>query len=73
SSKDFWLNGLESARNALLQTCESCPVKDQCRELFNQQFDNLKSYVDGTNPEQFCQNIHLCSVSSVGKCSTCVE
>ncbi|CAF3355329.1 unnamed protein product [Rotaria socialis] len=73
SSKDFWLNGLESARNALLQTCESCPVKDQCRELFNQQFDNLKSYVDGINPEQFCQNIHLCSVSSVGKCSTCVE
>ncbi|CAF4906584.1 unnamed protein product, partial [Rotaria magnacalcarata] len=37
SSKDFWLNGLESARNALLQTCESCPVKDKCREFFNQQ------------------------------------
>jgi len=79
SSKDFWNNALESVRNVLLRTCERCPEKDQCRGFYNKQFDNIKSYLNNIDPNQFCQTIHLCSTSSViviqtdDKCSTCIE
>ncbi|CAF0969540.1 unnamed protein product [Rotaria sordida] len=73
SSKDFLLNELESVRNILLQTCEICSAKDRCQNLINQRFNNLKSYLNNINPEQFCQSIHLCSISLNNKCSTCIE
>jgi hypothetical protein len=41
--------------------------------LINQRFDNLKSYLDKIDPEEFCQTIHLCSVSLTNTCSTCIE
>ncbi|CAF1099474.1 unnamed protein product [Adineta steineri] len=77
SSKDFWGNNLEAVRNVLLRTCERCTVKDQCRDYYNQKFDNLKAYLNNIDAAQFCQTIHLCSTSHVtietDKCSTCVE
>ncbi|UJR26418.1 hypothetical protein I4U23_007750 [Adineta vaga] len=77
SSKDFWINTLESIRDVLLRTCERCSVKDQCRDYYNRRFDNLKSYLNNIDPAQFCQNIHLCASShnTIGtdKCTTCVE
>ncbi|CAF1514559.1 unnamed protein product, partial [Adineta steineri] len=77
SSKDFWNNNLEAVRNVLLRTCERCTVKDQCRDYYNQKFDNLKAYINNIDAAQFCQTIHLCSTSHVtietDKCSTCVE
>ncbi|CAF3652448.1 unnamed protein product [Adineta steineri] len=74
SSKDFWLNTLESIRDVFLQTCDHCPEKDQCRNFYNQRYDNLKSYLDNINPEQFCQKTHICSsIVLSNTCSRCVE
>ena len=47
-------------------------MKEQCQAFFNQQIDNIKSYLDNINPEQVCQTIHLCSLSLVNSCSTCM-
>lgn len=72
--KDQWLNSLASARDTLLQICEKCPAKDQCRNFVNQRMDNLTSYVKQIDPEQICQNLHLCSsLISTDSCSTCIE
>ena len=61
----------------LLRTCERCTVKDQCRDYYNQRFDNLKSYINNIDAQQFCQNIRLCatahSVIQGDKCATCVD
>ncbi|CAF3821446.1 unnamed protein product, partial [Rotaria sordida] len=77
SSKDFLNNALESVHNVLLRTCERCPSKDQCRDYLNQRFNNIKSYINNINADQFCQSIHLCSTSLIviqtDQCSKCVE
>ena len=48
-------------------------MKDQCRDYYNQRYNDLKAYIDQIDPEKFCQNIHLCSVGSSNICETCVE
>jgi hypothetical protein len=53
-------------------------VKDQCRTYYNQRFDDINTYLDSIDANQFCQTLHLCSTTSVividtDKCSTCVE
>ncbi|CAF3349410.1 unnamed protein product [Rotaria sp. Silwood2] len=73
SSKDYLMNELETVRDILLKTCDICSAKEKCQNVFNQRFDELKSYLDNINPEQFCQSIHLCSISLNSKCSTCIE
>ncbi|CAF5008828.1 unnamed protein product, partial [Rotaria sp. Silwood1] len=73
SSKDFLINELEIVRNILLKICEMSSSKDQCQNFINQRFDNVKSYLDNINPEQYCQSMHLCSISLNNKCSTCIE
>ncbi|CAF3793085.1 unnamed protein product [Rotaria sp. Silwood1] len=77
ASKDFLNNALESVLNVLLRTCERCPSKDQCRDYYNQRFNNIKSYINNINADQFCQSLHLCSTSLIiihtDQCSKCLE
>jgi hypothetical protein len=51
----------------ILRTCEYCPSKGECRDYCNQQFDNIKSYLNNIDPTQFCQTIHLCSTLSIDR------
>jgi hypothetical protein len=48
-------------------------VKGQCRDFFNQRFNNLTSYINEIDPEKFCQSLHLCSLALIDTCSTCIQ
>ena len=48
-------------------------MKDQCRDYYNRRYNDLKASIDQIDAQQFCQNIHLCSIQSNEPCGTCVE
>ena len=61
----------------MLQACERCPKKDECRAFYNKRYDNIEAYVSSIDGDQMCQSLRLCSSSSSAltsnQCSTCVE
>ena len=61
----------------MLQACERCPKKDECRAFYNRRYDNIEAYVSSIDGGLMCQSLRLCSASSSAvtssQCSTCVQ
>ncbi|CAF1264556.1 unnamed protein product [Adineta steineri] len=82
SSKDFYLQKLETVHNALENICKQCRGKEKCEEYFNELIDTFKTYLNSLIPNQVCTAMHQCFSSPpiilipanvTGDCTVCVK
>ena len=65
----------------MLQACERCPKKDECKAFYDQRFERAKTYINSIDVNLYCQAIHLCASKSqsaaiitdeLNQCTTCI-
>lgn len=67
----------------MLQACERCPKKDECKAFYDQRFERMKNYINSIDADLFCQSVHLCAsksqsqskiiIDELNQCTTCIN
>ncbi|CAF1425323.1 unnamed protein product [Adineta ricciae] len=72
-STNFYTKNLGLVRDTLMNICGQWSSKEDCQDVLDKQFDDVKNYLHTLKADKICAVKHHCTMNVNDKCAACVQ